>query len=35
VGSSPAALGTFLEKETQRWEKVLREGGVPLPAKRG
>jgi tripartite-type tricarboxylate transporter receptor subunit TctC len=28
VGSTPPAFTTFLQKETERWEKVLREGGV-------
>ena len=31
VGSSPAELGTFLKNETERWEKVLREGGTLPP----
>lgn len=35
VGSSPAEFGTFLSKETARWEKVLREGGVVLGSDRG
>lgn len=34
VGSTPAEFGTFLQKETERWEKVLREGGT-LPANKG
>jgi tripartite-type tricarboxylate transporter receptor subunit TctC len=34
VGSSPAEFGTFLQKETERWDKVLREGAT-LPAPRG
>jgi tripartite-type tricarboxylate transporter receptor subunit TctC len=34
LGSSPAELGTFLQKETERWDKVLREGAT-LPAPRG
>jgi tripartite-type tricarboxylate transporter receptor subunit TctC len=34
VGSSPAEFGTFLQKETERWDKVLREGAT-LPAARG
>ena len=28
VGSTPASFGAFLQKETARWEKVLREGGT-------
>jgi tripartite-type tricarboxylate transporter receptor subunit TctC len=28
VGSSPAEFGAFLQKETTRWEKILREGGT-------
>jgi tripartite-type tricarboxylate transporter receptor subunit TctC len=28
VGSSPQDFTAFLRKETERWEKVLREGGV-------
>lgn len=31
VGSTPAEFGAFLKKETERWEKVLREGGT-IPA---
>jgi tripartite-type tricarboxylate transporter receptor subunit TctC len=34
VGSSPTEFGTFLQKETERWDKVLREGAT-LPAPRG
>lgn len=34
VGSTPAEFGTFLQKETDRWEKVLREGGT-IPARKG
>ncbi|MEN3355492.1 MAG: hypothetical protein V7640_3650 [Betaproteobacteria bacterium] len=34
VGSSPAEFGAFLQKETERWDKVLREGAT-LPAARG
>jgi tripartite-type tricarboxylate transporter receptor subunit TctC len=34
VGSSPAEFGTFLQKETERWDKVLHEGAT-LPAPRG
>lgn len=30
VGSSPAELGAFLKSQTQRWEKLLREGGNGL-----
>jgi tripartite-type tricarboxylate transporter receptor subunit TctC len=33
VGSSPAEFATFLQKETQRWDKVLREGGTLPPNK--
>jgi tripartite-type tricarboxylate transporter receptor subunit TctC len=33
VGSSPTEFGTFLSKETQRWDKVLREGAT-MPANR-
>jgi tripartite-type tricarboxylate transporter receptor subunit TctC len=32
VGSTPAEFGTFLQKETERWEKTLRDGGV-LPGR--
>jgi tripartite-type tricarboxylate transporter receptor subunit TctC len=28
AGSTPAEFGTFLKKETARWEKVLRESGM-------
>ena len=35
VGSTPAELGAFLQKETERWDKVLREGGGTLPGSRG
>ena len=28
VGSTPAEFGAFLQKETERWGKVLREGGT-------
>jgi tripartite-type tricarboxylate transporter receptor subunit TctC len=28
IGSTPADLASFLQKETSRWEKVLREGGT-------
>jgi tripartite-type tricarboxylate transporter receptor subunit TctC len=31
VGSSPAEFGAFLHNETQRWEKVLREGETLPP----
>ena len=32
VGSSPEALAVFLRKETERWDKVLKEtGGTRLP----
>ncbi|MDB5925562.1 MAG: extra-cytoplasmic solute receptor protein [Betaproteobacteria bacterium] len=31
VGSTPAEFGTFLQKETERWAKVLRQGGT-IPA---
>jgi tripartite-type tricarboxylate transporter receptor subunit TctC len=34
VGSSPAEFATFLQKETKRWDKVLRDGAT-LPAPRG
>ena len=34
VGSSPAECGTFLQKETERWDKVLLDGAT-LPAARG
>lgn len=30
VGSSPAELGAFLKSQTQRWEKLLREGNNGL-----
>jgi tripartite-type tricarboxylate transporter receptor subunit TctC len=33
IGSTPAELATFLQKETVRWEKVLRAGGT-IPASR-
>jgi tripartite-type tricarboxylate transporter receptor subunit TctC len=33
VGSTPADFATFLQKETARWEKVLREGGT-IPVNR-
>ena len=33
VGSSPAEFSTFLRNETERWDKVLREGGT-MPANR-
>jgi tripartite-type tricarboxylate transporter receptor subunit TctC len=33
VGSSPAEFSSFLRKETERWDKVLREGGT-MPANR-
>jgi len=33
VGSSPAEFATFLQNETQRWDKVLREGGTLPPNK--
>jgi tripartite-type tricarboxylate transporter receptor subunit TctC len=32
VGSTPAEFGAFLQKETERWEKTLRDGGV-LPGR--
>jgi tripartite-type tricarboxylate transporter receptor subunit TctC len=32
VGSSPEEFGAFLQKETQRWEKVLKEGAT-LPGR--
>jgi tripartite-type tricarboxylate transporter receptor subunit TctC len=34
VGSSPSDFAGFLQKETQRWEKILREGGT-IPGGRG
>ena len=33
VGSTPAELATFLQKETERWDKVLKEGGGTLPVR--
>jgi tripartite-type tricarboxylate transporter receptor subunit TctC len=33
VGSSPAEFATFLQKETERWSKVLREGGTAPPSR--
>jgi tripartite-type tricarboxylate transporter receptor subunit TctC len=33
VGSSPAEFGTFLQKETARWYKVLRDGGTQPPSR--
>jgi tripartite-type tricarboxylate transporter receptor subunit TctC len=33
VGSSPAEFGTFLQKETERWDKVLRDGATLPPAR--
>lgn len=35
VGSTAAEHGKFLQKETERWDKVLRDGGGTLPASRG
>ena len=32
AGTSPAEFGTFLRDETERWGKVLREGGTIPPA---
>ena len=34
VGSSASELQTFLNKETARWDKVLREGGT-IPGGKG
>jgi tripartite-type tricarboxylate transporter receptor subunit TctC len=34
VGSTPEAFAAFLQRETARWEKVLKEGGT-VPAPRG
>jgi tripartite-type tricarboxylate transporter receptor subunit TctC len=34
VGSTPEAFATFLQKETARWDKVLREGGT-IPGSKG
>jgi tripartite-type tricarboxylate transporter receptor subunit TctC len=33
VGSSPAEFTAFLQKETERWQKVLREGGTVPPGR--
>jgi len=33
VGTTPAAFGTFLRKETERWGKVLKEGGTMPPSR--
>jgi tripartite-type tricarboxylate transporter receptor subunit TctC len=33
VGTSPKEFTTFLRSETERWEKVLRQGGVMLGVK--
>ncbi|MGZ5159780.1 MAG: Bug family tripartite tricarboxylate transporter substrate binding protein [Burkholderiales bacterium] len=33
VGSSPAEFQVFLRKETERWDKVLRDGGTQLPGR--
>ena len=33
VGSTAETFATFLNRETARWEKVLREGGTIAPAK--
>lgn len=33
VGTTPAAFGAFLRKETERWGKVLKEGGTIPPSR--
>jgi tripartite-type tricarboxylate transporter receptor subunit TctC len=33
AGSTPAEFHTFLQKETARWDKVLRESGMVAPGK--
>ena len=35
VGSTPAEFATFLTKETQRWDKLLRESGGIIAGRRG
>jgi tripartite-type tricarboxylate transporter receptor subunit TctC len=34
VGNSPAEFGAFLHKETERWDRILREGGT-IPGGKG
>jgi tripartite-type tricarboxylate transporter receptor subunit TctC len=35
VGSTPQEFGAFLTRETQRWDKLIRETGGVIGAQKG